>query len=415
LALTKPPMATDTPPAQPSPDSALAAIPVVPLPRAAGRARPGIHIPSLDGIRAFSFLLVFTSHAGLGAIVPGGFGVTVFFFLSGFLITTLLRLEFERTATISVKHFYARRALRILPPFYIVLSAALILSVTSQLGGDTTVIGQLMQFGHVTNFYNIVHGFGGQVPGTGVYWSLAVEEHFYFAFPLMYITMRHAHFSTRRQVMVLLGLCTLVLVWRVVLVFVWHASILRTSTGTDTRVDSILFGCLLAIGNNPHVDGSIFPERALKHAMLPVAVIALLGSFLVRNVNFQETARYSVQGLALYVVFSAAIMYPDWSVFRILNQRLIMAVGTISYTLYLVHQILLFGISTRTSWSTPVVAGMALAASLVIATAVHVAVERPLARWRRRLSASPQTGDSQGDLTTLTLSPVSGLDARVGA
>jgi peptidoglycan/LPS O-acetylase OafA/YrhL len=53
------------------------------------------HIPSLDGIRAISVLLVFFAHAGLERIVPGGFGVTIFFFLSGFLITTLLREEFE--------------------------------------------------------------------------------------------------------------------------------------------------------------------------------------------------------------------------------------------------------------------------------------------------------------------------------
>src|SRR5882757_5842758 len=71
----------------------------------------GLHIPSLDGIRALSFFIVFLSHAGLAGIVPGYLGLSIFFFLSGFLITTLLRIEFDRTGTISFQQFYLRRVL----------------------------------------------------------------------------------------------------------------------------------------------------------------------------------------------------------------------------------------------------------------------------------------------------------------
>ena len=67
------------------------------------------HIPSLDGLRAVSFGIVFVAHAGLEKYVPGGFGVTVFFFLSGFLITTLMRTEFEKSGTVNLKQFYLRR------------------------------------------------------------------------------------------------------------------------------------------------------------------------------------------------------------------------------------------------------------------------------------------------------------------
>jgi peptidoglycan/LPS O-acetylase OafA/YrhL len=69
--------------------------------------KPSIsYIPSLDGIRAISFLLVFLAHAGLQKIVPPGLGVTVFFFLSGYLITTLLRVEYDRHQDINLKFFY---------------------------------------------------------------------------------------------------------------------------------------------------------------------------------------------------------------------------------------------------------------------------------------------------------------------
>jgi len=88
-----------------------------------------LHIPSLDGIRAVSFMIVFLSHAGLERLVPGGFGVTVFFFLSGYLITTLLRMEAERTGSIDLRGFYLRRVFRIFPPFYLFLALFAVLHI----------------------------------------------------------------------------------------------------------------------------------------------------------------------------------------------------------------------------------------------------------------------------------------------
>src|ERR1700688_5195959 len=88
-----------------------------------------LHIPSLDGIRALAALMVFVAHAGLGDLVPGGFGVTIFFFLSGYLITTLLRIEHSEQGSISLGKFWLRRMLRILPPFYLVLASALLIGL----------------------------------------------------------------------------------------------------------------------------------------------------------------------------------------------------------------------------------------------------------------------------------------------
>ena len=96
------------------------------------------HIPALDGIRAVSIAIVFIAHAGLGSIIPGGFGVTVFFFLSGFLISTLLRKEFAKQQSISFKNFYIRRALRIFPPFYSALAFAVLILMAGLLPGTGT-------------------------------------------------------------------------------------------------------------------------------------------------------------------------------------------------------------------------------------------------------------------------------------
>src|SRR4051812_21902383 len=85
-------------------------------------------IPSLDGIRGVSFLIVFASHAGLGHIVPGAFGVTVFFFLSGFLIPTLMLREEAVPGRIGLGGFYPRGVFRIFPPMYLVLGIAVALA-----------------------------------------------------------------------------------------------------------------------------------------------------------------------------------------------------------------------------------------------------------------------------------------------
>src|SRR5579884_2556844 len=90
-------------------------------------------LPSLDGIRGVSFLIVFVAHAGLDHVIPGRFGVSIFFLLSGYLITTLLIREHRKTGRISLKLFYARRSLRIFPPLYVVVAAtAIYLALTHQ-------------------------------------------------------------------------------------------------------------------------------------------------------------------------------------------------------------------------------------------------------------------------------------------
>src|SRR6516165_5680332 len=82
------------------------------------------NIPSLDGIRGISVLIVVLGHSGFDALVPGGLGVTIFFFLSGYLISTLMLAEHDRAGTISISRFYARRMLRLMPSLFISLAIA---------------------------------------------------------------------------------------------------------------------------------------------------------------------------------------------------------------------------------------------------------------------------------------------------
>lgn len=330
-----------------------------------------------------SFLLVFAAHAGLHDVVPGGFGVTVFFFLSGYLITTLLRLEHDSHGTISFSQFYLRRALRILPPFYIVLVAAALAAAAGIVSGGVHPHALAAQALYYANYWIVGHGYGGLPSGTGVYWSLAVEEHFYVLFPALYFLLRR-FLPTKRQAMVLLGLTGLVLAWRVVLVYGLHVDADRTYLASDTRVDSILFGCALALYGNPAIDGpSRISAAAWKWGLLPASLLVLLFTFVYRDPGFRQTFRYTLQGIALAPLFVVAMRYPDFGPFRLLNLKAVSFVGVLSYSLYLVHHVLLDAIGGQPSLLRAV---LALSASLAVSYAIYVLVEKPCARLRRKLS-----------------------------
>lgn len=352
-------------------------------------ARPALHIPSLDGLRTVSFLIVFVAHAGLDHVVPGGFGVTVFFFLSGFLITTLLRREFDKAGSISLRNFYVRRALRILPPFYLVLALAIILSAAGVLGGAFDWGAVAAQSLYYANYWIVFHGYGGLPPGTGVYWSLAVEEHFYLLFPFIYLAFRRLSLSPRAQAIVLGALCAASLLWREVLVRVLDAPFERTSVASDTRFDSILFGCALAVYGNPALDPPKLAERTWKYVLFPLGIAGLLASFLVREPVFRETLRYSLQGVSLIPVFVCAIRFPTWLPMRPLNYRPVAFVGVLSYSLYLLHQVVLFAVAHQTPARLGPVAQalVALGVSFGAAWAMHELIEKPSARLRRRFNA----------------------------
>lgn len=344
-----------------------------------------LYIPSLDGIRAISFFLVFLAHAGLGStLIPGGFGVTVFFLLSGFLITTLLRTEFSRHQRISLGSFYLRRALRILPNLYVALGLAVVLCLVR--GEAVPFGGTLAQALQVANYYEIFATPAMTMPGTGVLWSLAVEEHFYLVFPLLYVWMCR-RFPARHQALILLGLCAAALAWRCVLHFHLGAGSMRTNYGTDTRFDSILLGCVFAIVANPVLKDPLhgWLLRRMK-VLLPLCVLVLLGTFLYRNDGFRETLRYTLQGLALIPLFVAAIHYQKSLPVRFLNLPFMRFLGVLSYSLYLCHSIIMESI--KSVWtSNPVLSSaVSLACALAFATLVHYWIERPSTRLRKRLS-----------------------------
>lgn len=340
-------------------------------------------IASLDGWRAVAIAIVFLSHAGLGRIVPGGLGVTIFFFLSGYLITTLLVREYRASERINVRHFYLRRLLRLTPPLLLVLLLTYGLTHAGIFSGHATWPGFLAQLFYFANYYSLFFDAGQTLPqGTGVFWSLAVEEHFYFVFPALFIfLMRRA--DQRRIALYLAGLCVLVLVWRSVLVMHLGVSMERTYYATDTRIDSILFGCILALLQLPAALHARLHSAAMRRAGVALGIALLLLSLVVRNDVFRETWRYTLQGVALMPLFFYSVSCPQSLPFRWLNLRWVQRVGVYSYSIYLSHEVLL----SNSDWvsANPVLnIAVALACSLAFAMLVDRCIDAPLRRVRAR-------------------------------
>jgi len=292
------------------------------------------YIPGLDGVRALAFLLVYFAHSGLGFFIPGGLGVTIFFFLSGYLITTLLRIESDRTGKISIKQFYLRRTFRIFPPMYVTILVWMVLATLGILLGPVEWQPTVLAGLYLTNYTDLftLHRIQG---GLNILWSLSVEEHFYLIFPWIFLFFMRRRWSPAKRSIFLAGLCVLALVWRYVLMTRFHATF--NYEHTDTRFDSILFGCLLAVCLNPFLDK--MPDWINKHSssLAISGLVLLVFCLLIRTPLFRDTLRYSLQGIAIGGIFVYVLNSPKGWLVRCMEQPFLRLIGRRSYAMYLIH------------------------------------------------------------------------------
>lgn len=353
-------------------------------------------IPSLDGLRAIAVLLVFAGHCHISGLIPGGFGVTIFFFLSGYLITTLLAREYDRNSRISLTKFYLRRLLRLSPPLLITMACAFGLHLAGLVGGQIdlgTVLSQIfyyynywsLHFGPISGGGPVPFGQGDTIPGMGIYWSLSVEEHFYLIWPLLFLAIARNALTIKH----VSALIAVVLVWRSVRHFVFEAEAWTIYTSTDTRIDMLLFGCLLALLSWKGFARRLAPKGRGKYIVLAASVLAILASFVIRDETFRATFRFSIQGLALMPIFYYAVNVPKEPLFRALNWSVLRRVGTYSYTIYLSHYVIILllveqSIATLGTVKMVFYAGVL---TLMYSAAMYAIVERPILKLRHRLAA----------------------------
>jgi len=293
------------------------------------------YIPGLDAVRAFSILLVTLGHFGLSKMIPGGFGVTVFFFISGFLITKLLFQEFLKRGEISIKQFYFRRFMRLMPELFALIAITYVYQTL--LGNPPTMLEIVSAIGYFTNYTLAANTYFnlGIDPAWGHLWSLSVEEHFYILFPLIFLPLVK---SKDLRISFFVALLIGCLAWRIALVHFdfnfANPALPYTYSASEARFDSIAYGVLFAM-----IAQSPWRLSAGKQLVcLLLGSLILIATLAVRDDTFRETFRYSLQGIGLGLVF--AYLYLGTSrpaVINLMELPLLKLLGVLSYGAYLWH------------------------------------------------------------------------------
>lgn len=341
--------------------------------------------PDIEGLRAVAILAVLVYHAGLP--VTGGYvGVDVFFVLSGFLMTRLVLEEIERTGSLSLSRFYARRARRLLPAVAVVLGAVALLSwlLLSPVDRDSVASDLVASALYVINWWlsgQAVDYFASGMQASPVqhFWSLAVEEQFYLVWPLLlfgavWLLRRFAgRYDPRRTLLaVVVGVGTLSLAY----------SVFTTLRAADTAYfDTLGRGWEFAIGGA----AALVPFTRLRPRGATLLAWAGLGAIAAAIVSFDETTLFPAPWALLPVLGTAAVIAAGTAAPSVRPQQLLATpvmrhIGRVSYSWYLWHwPALVFAAAVFGELSAP--EGLAVAAGAYVPAAVtYHLVEQPFRR-----------------------------------
>ncbi len=350
-------------------------------------------LPSLDGWRALSILAVLGSHTirvpdfppALGPVFTwtfdGDLGVRMFFVISGFLITWLMLLEHDRTGGVSLRHFYARRALRILPVYFAFLGVLFALQCFT--GFRPTGVSWLSSLTFTTNFTHHGHWIIGHL------WSLAVEEQFYVLWPCLFVLLGCGRDLSR--CLWVLGAPLCIAPFARVLAYLDVAptwlSVLFTSKSFFCYFDSLAIGCISAVlfARRPDEVRRWINCRPRLLCLTGVALIAVphVLSTLLKFGIYTIPLGFTCQGLGLALLLLQSLVAPRAGLYPALNWGVVSLIGVLSYSIYIWQQIFCtepgaFGIAPTWWLSFP---GWVVSA-LVVATCSYFGLERPLFRLR---------------------------------
>jgi peptidoglycan/LPS O-acetylase OafA/YrhL len=330
-------------------------------------------IPSLDGLRAFSIAAVLLAHFGDKHWEYGyaGYGVTTFFVVSGYLITTLLIREREARGAVSLREFYIRRAYRILPVSYLYLAI-----LTVVYWHVVPIRDFALYWAYLGNYarhgtWNFVH-----------LWSLSVEEQFYFLWPIIFVVGKSKKFAWSAIAIAPLA--------RFVFAQLGYQRLAEGSF--PARFDSIAVGCLLALYEPNLAPYANFLRKKWLGAIW--VFVLLIPVIQLQSHGILWHAALPVFNFAVALAMLNSIATKPWT----LNNPVIAWVGTISYSLYIWHMPFTKP-AIRIPWE------IGVAETFLVATLSFYCVERPFLNLRKILLRTksphvPETAGTVGDIST---------------
>ena len=309
------------------------------------------YLPSIDSLRALAVLAVIIYHVDVNYL-PGGFlGVDLFFVLSGYLISSLIIKEYRKTGSLNLYNFYIRRARRLLPAVYFMITVGLVVMVLfNEVLLRKSHLDAIFGYIYSSNWWYIFHkldyfdSFGAQSPFKHL-WSLAIEEQFYMIFPLLFLLVNRKKKSkdgtyklNKNFLYVVLGLILVSLIAHILLFDINNIS--RIYFGTDTRAFSLLVGVVGAIlYPMERLHAKVTPQQNMLYSVVSLVSIATLITVMIYTSEY-NTLLYRggfllVAILGLIVIISSGKQHTLMS--RLLSFKPVVFIGKISYSLYLWH------------------------------------------------------------------------------
>lgn len=296
-------------------------------------------IESLEGLRGVAVICVVLYHF-LPAAAPAGFlGVDVFFVLSGFVITRTLLEEYRATGEIRYGRFLFRRAMRLMPALWLVVAFVCVVCLLWPLQIWRHAPSEIAwALAYVSNWQAAYPATFGPSMFFNHAWSLGVEQQFYLAWPLVLVLLLRGA-PAGRLARWLAAMIALAALWRLGMVAAGHDTN-RLYHGSDMRIDELLAGCVLAVLARDRAGEEALRRHLSRARNLGAAVAAMLVAavFIVR---FEDRALYMI-GFPLVALLAAALIaecvcFPERLAPRLLRGRPLVALGTISYGVYLWH------------------------------------------------------------------------------
>ena len=352
------------------------------------------YLPSIDSLRALAVLAVIIYHVDVNYL-PGGFlGVDLFFVLSGYLISSLIIKEYKKTGSVNLYNFYIRRARRLLPAVYFMITVGLVVMVLfNEVLLRKSHLDAIFGYIYSSNWWYIFHkldyfdSFGAQSPFKHL-WSLAIEEQFYMIFPLLFLLVNRKKKSkdgtyklNKNFLYVVLGLIIVSLIAHIILFDINNIS--RIYFGTDTRAFSLLVGVVGAILYPiERLHAKVTLQQNMIYSVVSLVSIATLITVMIYTSEY-NTWLYRggfllVAVLGLIVIISSGKQHTLMS--RLLSFKPVVFIGKISYSLYLWHFPVLVLTTPVSEIGNPNIIFVILRVILTfaLATASYVFVETPI-------------------------------------
>jgi len=341
-------------------------------------------IPLLNGLRAVAVIGVMLAHCCqtngfpwsrtvAPLAVHGAIGVEIFFVLSGFLITTLLIRESNRTGRINIPQFYLRRTLRIVPAYVCLLA---VVAVMQTAGVASVTTPEWVAAGTYT-----VNFFPRPAWEIGHAWSLSIEEHFYLVWPFVFALS--GVLAARRLAILCIAIAFLGR-WVVLICLPEYTTMAELCT--FTRMDTIAFGCLLALGIHDRSLRRHLNQLGQIHGMPVVCIAAIVLTLCIGEFSTKVSVGLCMTtlGALLTLLMWSLLLRSERSGVQWLNHPWLMRIGVCSYSIYLWQQLFL---NPRTSapWTAfPLNVVFALAAAWLS----YRFIERPCLKLKDRFSRS---------------------------